>query len=397
MAFGVPRGFRVAGVHCGIKNNASKLDLSLVVGEDDLVASGVYTQNRIFAAPVAWDRARTPSSSIRVLVANSGNANACTGDRGMQDTQEMAGLAAACCNASADQALVLSTGIIGEFLPMENIRAGIQAAAEQLGDDHQSLLNAACGILTTDVRHKMAGRTLEVDGHAVQVLGFAKGAGMIGPNMATMLGVVLTDARLSQEAAQRLIQLAADVSFNCISVEGHTSTNDTLLLLASGKSGTNLLEGEDLEALYTAVRDVCIDLARMIPDDGEGASHLVTIDVRGCATRAAARQVAQTVANSALVKTAVAGADPNWGRIVSAVGYAQIPFDPAQLSLWMNETLLYQNGEPVTFDRQAVSKSIREHRETHIELSLGQGEAEARFWTSDLTVDYVKLNADYHT
>ncbi len=239
MSLSVPRGFRAAGVHCGIKSDPQKCDVSLIVGDEPLVAAGVYTQNRIFAAPVAVDRARTPSHNIRVLVANSGNANACTGQRGMQDALAMAAVAADTCQATAQQALVLSTGIIGEFLPMEKITAGIRAAALQLGDDEESLLNAARGILTTDVRQKVAGRTIQVDGRTIHVTGFAKGAGMIGPNMATMLGVVLTDAPLRPDVAQRILQAAADVSFNCISVEGHMSTNDTLLLLSSGKAGWN--------------------------------------------------------------------------------------------------------------------------------------------------------------
>ncbi len=237
MSLCMPRGFRAAGVHCGIKSHSSKLDVSLIVGDAPLVAAGVYTQNRIFAAPVALDRARTPAANIRALVANSGNANACTGERGMRDALEMASVAAQLCQATAEQVLVLSTGVIGEFLPMEKLTAGIRAAAQQLGNDEASLLNAACGILTTDVRRKVAGRTIHVGGRTIQVAGFAKGAGMIGPNMATMLGVVLTDAPLVPDDAQRILQQAADVSFNCISVEGHMSTNDTLLLLASGKAG----------------------------------------------------------------------------------------------------------------------------------------------------------------
>ncbi len=397
MTVPVPRGFRAAGVHCGIKSDPSKLDVSLVAGDGPLVAAGVYTQNRIFAAPVAVDRARTPSDKIRVLVANSGNANACTGQRGLDDALAMAAAAAHACDADPEAVLVLSTGIIGEFLPMEKLTSGIRAAAEQLERGESSLLNAAQGILTTDVRRKVAGRTIQIDGREVRVAGFAKGAGMIGPNMATMLGVILTDAPLVPDQAQRLLQEAADVSFNCISVEGHMSTNDTLLLLASGQAGGAPLTGSALTTLGRTVQEVCIELARMIPDDGEGASHLVTIDVRGCASRDDARCIAQTIANSALVKTAVAGADPNWGRIVSAVGYAEIPFDPQALELRLNGTLLFQSGEPVAFDRPAVSKSIREQRETHVELQVGTGPGQIRFWTSDLTVDYVKLNADYHT
>ncbi len=355
----VPGGFRLAGVHCGIKSNPAKNDLTLIVADQPCVAAGVYTRNLIFAAPVAVDRARTPSTRIRTVVANSGNANACTGDRGMRDALEMARLGAAACQADDDQALVLSTGIIGEFLPMDKISHGIESAARCLGHDESSFLQAARGILTTDRSHKVAHRTVDVDGRPIRIAGMAKGAGMIGPNMATMLGIVLTDAPLTAETAQALLQRTADASFNCISVEGHMSTNDTLLLLASGQAGGAPLAHRQLDQFGECLLEMSVELARTIPDDGEGATHLITIDIRGCESVAAARQIAQTVANSALVKTAVAGADPNWGRIVSAAGYAQVPFDPRGVHLRVNDLLLYQRGEPVAFDAQAVSNSMR--------------------------------------
>ncbi len=387
----------MAGVHCGIKSDPARHDLTLIVADEPCVAAGVYTRNLIFAAPVAVDRARTPSMRIRAVVANSGNANACTGPRGLRDALEMARCAAAACGAAEDAALVLSTGIIGEFLPMDKVRHGILAAAQRLGDDEASFLDAARGILTTDRHHKVACRTLTIGDRPVRIAGMAKGAGMIGPNMATLLGIILTDAPLSMDVAQSVLQEAADASFNCISVEGHMSTNDSLLLLSSGQAGGQPLAGAQLDQFRLLLRESCVELARMIPSDGEGASHLITIDVRGCATVAAARQIAQTVANSALVKTAVAGADPNWGRIVSAAGYAQVPFDPQQVDLRVNGALLYQRGEPVAFDPDAVSQSMRQQHETHIELSVGQGPAGIRFWTSDLTAEYVAINADYHT
>lgn len=397
MGHSVPRGFRAAGVHCGIKGNPNRLDLTLIVGDEPFVAAGVYTQNRIFAAPVAVDRARTPSDQMRVLVANSGNANACTGQRGEQDALEMTRLAASACGANPDQALVLSTGIIGEYLPMDKIAQGIEAACAQLGDGETAFLQAARGILTTDRQEKVAARIVQLPDRQVSVFGMAKGAGMIGPNMATMLGVILTDAPLAPDVAQQVLQYAVNFSFNCISVEGHMSTNDTVFLLASGKAGGEALAGAELGTFADAVRDVSVELARMIPDDGEGASHLITIDVNGCATTLDAQQIARTVANSALVKTAIAGADPNWGRIISAVGYAGVPFNPLGIRLRVNQTLLYEQGTPTQFDAAATSASIRGNRETHIELMLSEGDARTRFWTSDLTVDYVKLNADYHT
>jgi glutamate N-acetyltransferase/amino-acid N-acetyltransferase len=397
MSISVPQGFRVAGVHCGIKSNPAKEDCSLIVSDVPAAVAGVYTQNLVFAAPVKYDRARTPHDHCRVVAVNSGNANACTGERGDRDAAEMARLAAAACGAKADDALVLSTGIIGEFLPMEKLAAGIDAAAAKLGTDEAALLSAARGMLTTDTRHKLAGRTLTLAGRNVQITGMAKGAAMIGPNMATMLCVVMTDAPLDADSAQRALSTAVNDSFNCISVEGHMSTNDTVLLLANGACGASKLPAGDLALFQHALDEVCIELAQAIPADGEGVSHLVTIDVHGCASREAAHRIAKTVANSPLVKTAVAGADPNWGRIVSAAGYSGVPFNPSGVSLKLNGHLLYRNGSPAGFDAKTVSQSIRGQRDTHIELHFAEGSERVRFWTTDLTAEYVKLNADYHT
>lgn len=397
MSIAVPKGFRLAGVYCGVKRNASKLDLSLVVSDVPAVAAGVYTQNRVFAASVAWNRSLTPAADVRAVVVNSGNANACTGQRGLDDVKEMARAAASTCGASQTQALVMSTGIIGTFLPMDKIAAGIQAAAQALGADEEALLKAARGILTTDTTHKLAGRQLKLGGRQIQITGFAKGAAMIGPNMATMLGLVLTDAPLDAASAQEALSAAVDRSFNCISVDGHMSTNDSVLLLANGAAGGAPLAGSDRQAFAEALRETCAELARAIPADGEGATHLITLDVAGCASVDAARQIARTVADSPLVKTAIAGGDPNWGRIVSAAGYAGIEFDPTKVDLSINDFLLYRQGAPVDSDAAKVSASIRDNRETHVVLRFAEGHSEIRFWTTDLTVEYVRLNADYHT
>lgn len=398
MPWELPLGFSAAGVYCGIKRNTSKKDLALVVCDRPATAAGVYTQNLVHAAPVALDRSRTPSAAIRGVVINSGNANACTGERGYADAIRMTELAAGRLDLPAEALLVLSTGIIGEFLPLEKIERGIDAAAAALGRDEAALVAAAQGMLTTDTRHKLAGECLTLpSGAQVRLTGLAKGAAMIGPRMATMLGLVLTDAALEPQAAQTLLREIVDDTFNCISVDGHMSTNDTVLLLASGAAGSHPLAGADLAAFAAALRRTCSELARMIPADGEGCTHLVTIDVRGCDSRATAYEIAKTVAESPLVKTAICGADPNWGRIVSAAGYAGRSFDPAQVALKVNGFLLYERGAPVKFDAATVSASIRENRDTHVELSFGGGPGEIRFWTTDLTPEYVRLNADYHT
>lgn len=397
MTVSVPRGFQLAGVHCGLKEDAAKEDLTLVCSVADAVAAGVYTQNLVRAAPVELDRRRTPGDRVRVVVANSGNANACTGQRGARDAEAMARLAAEACGVAADQALVLSTGVIGHFLPMEKIAAGIRDAASNLGSEEPSLLSAARGILTTDTVTKLAGRALNLGPREVRIAAMAKGSGMIGPNMATMLGLILTDAALESSKAQDLLAEVVGETFNCVSVDGHVSTNDTVLLLANGAAGGDPLAGGDLAAFRTALGEVCEELARAIPADGEGATHLITIEVTGCANRGDARRIAKTVAESPLVKTAIAGADPNWGRIISAAGYAGANFDPRRVALSLNGFSIYGSGAPTAFDTAAVADSIRANRETRVELRFEEGNAAARFWTCDLTAEYVHINADYHT
>jgi glutamate N-acetyltransferase/amino-acid N-acetyltransferase len=397
MTIRVPKGFLLAGVHCRIKRDVQRPDLSLVMSETTATGVGVYTQNLVFAAPVELDRSRTPSDRIRAVVICSGVANACTGERGLEDARQMTRLAAAVCGAQEEQVLVLSTGVIGAFLPMDKIEQGIAAAAVKLGDNEASLLSAARGMLTTDTVTKVAGRAVSIGGREILVTGMAKGAAMMGPNMATMLALIMTDAPLEPAVAQAALRAAADESFNCMSVDGHVSTNDTVLLVANGAAGGPPLAGDDLTAFRRTLDEVCVDLAKAIAGDGEGATHLITIDVAGCADRPAALAIAKTVANSPLVKTAVHGADPNWGRIVSAAGYAGVPFDPAGVTLKLNDFLLYRDAAPVAFDGTAVSKSIRDARDTHIELTFREGSAGVRFWTTDLTAEYVRLNADYHT
>lgn len=397
MQFNVPAGFRLAGVHCGIKSEAAKEDLALIVTDAPAVAAGVYTQNVVRAASVIRNETLTPTDRFRALVVNSGNANACTGERGAADNAEVARQAAQVCGADTSQALVMSTGIIGEYLPMERIAAGINAAFAGLGTDEPALMSAARGIITTDKGTKVASRTIDISGRTITLTGIAKGAGMIGPRMATMLAAVMTDAPLSKDDAQQALTTAVNVSFNCISVEGHTSTSDTVLLLASGAAGGDVLNADDLSKFRAALAELCTELARMIPDDGEGASHLININVRGCKTYEDAHQIAKTIANSSLVKTGVAGADPNWGRVVCAAGYSGVVFNPDGLTLSLNGIHLYEKGTPVPFDEIEASNSIKNSREVFFLVELSEGDASATFWTSDLTMDYVRFNSEYHT
>jgi len=393
----LPRGFRVGAVHAGIKRNASREDVTLVASDLPATAAGVYTTNLVYAAPVAYDRSLTPGRNFRGVAINSGNANACTGSRGLDDARAMAAAAAGHIGASADEVLVLSTGIIGEFLPLAKIAHGLEQAAARLAADDDAVVTAARGMMTTDTRPKLAGSTFAAGGTTYTLFGMAKGAAMIGPRLATMLGVILTDAPIEPADALRLLREAAEISFNCVSVDGHMSTNDTVLLLANGAAGGDTLHGAGLEAFGKALAAACETLARDMADDGEGATHVMRIEVGGCASRDAARQIARTIADSPLVKTAVHGADPNWGRIVSAAGYSGVAFDPSQVRLRLNGTLLFQAGAPVPFDAEAVSESIKASRETLIQLDIGTGPGSIRFYSSDLTAEYVHLNADYHT
>lgn len=392
-----PTGFSGNAVHAGIKQDARKEDVALVLSDRPAVGVGVYTQNLVCAAPVAFDRALTPSENIRAVVMNSGVANACTGERGDEDCTKMASLTAEACGLEPGQTLVLSTGVIGVHLPMEGIALGIKECASNLASDEDALNRTARGIITTDTVTKICGRDFEIEGVKLNVTGLAKGAAMIGPNMATMLAVLMTDANVAARDAHVALADAVSETFNCISVDGHTSTNDTVLLLANGAAGGPALEGRGLDAFRATLYEVCEDLAQSIPADGEGATHLVTVEVHGCRTRAEAVKIGKTIADSPLVKTAIAGADPNWGRVVSAAGYAGVSFNPQHISLHINGMLVYERGAPVDFDAEAVSKSMAGEKEISLLLILDEGSAAARFWTTDLTAEYVRLNADYTT
>jgi glutamate N-acetyltransferase/amino-acid N-acetyltransferase len=389
------QGYRYAGIHCGLRPDPERQDLALVVSDRPAAAAGVFTQNRVAAAPVQVCRERLPTPQARGVVICSGNANACTGQQGLEDARRMAAIAAETVGCQADQMLVCSTGVIGRPLPMPCIEEGIRVAARHLDRGTEALEQAAHAILTTDTCIKVSTRALSITGTDVRLTGFAKGAAMIGPNLATMLAFVLTDAPVPADHLASLAPRAATTTFNCLSVEGHTSTNDTVLFFANG-SGPRW-QGEALNAFDQAVTAVCADLARAIAADGEGGTHLVTIEVEGCRDDAEARRIAKAVADSPLVKTALFGADPNWGRIVSAAGYAGVPFQEEQLSLWLGNFLLYQAGAPQPFDTAAASAYLKTQRDLSMRLRFTLGPGRCTFWTCDLTYDYVRLNAEYTT
>lgn len=387
----LPSGYRFAGIVSGLRSEPNRRDLAVVQSMRPASAAGVFTQNQVCAAPVQITRAVLPGRAVRGIVVCSGNANACTGEQGLADARRMAKLTAAGLQCEAEEVLVASTGVIGRPLPMAILEAGIPLAIQALAETPESFEDAAHAILTTDTRIK----TCCYNHDSYRIAGFAKGAAMIGPNMATMLGFVLTDAAVDPADLHAILRRAADATFNCISVEGHMSTNDTVLLLANGEGPP--LAGDALIAFDELVMKTCSNLARQIAADAEGADHLITIHVRGTRSDIEARTIAKTVAESALVKTAIFGADPNWGRIVSAAGYAGVAFAETELSLHVGEFLLYDRGQPLPFNADEVSSYLKSNRQVTLTLDFTLGSGNCTFFTSDLTYEYVKLNADYTT
>lgn len=393
----LPAGFSASAVKCGVKPGTDKLDLALLISDRPCAAAGVFTTNLVCGAPVKVCRERLPRATARGVVINSGNANACTGEQGLQDARQMTALVAEQLDCAAEDVLVFSTGVIGRLLPMANLAAGIRAAAPLLASTAENFHLAARAMMTTDTFPKQVAKSVHIAGKTIQIAGVCKGAAMIAPNMATMLCVIMTDAVLPAERIRDVLASAARDSFNCISVDGHESTSDSVVLLANGASGVAPQNAQDWALLQAAIDAVAQELAQMIIRDAEGAHHFVQIDVTGCRTRDEAFRIAKAVADSPLVKTAICGADPNWGRVVSAAGYAGVPLQEEDVSLTMNGFALYEEGTPLPFDAAAVSKSLRDNRDTHIVLALTLGQERVRFWTSDLTKEYVELNADYTT
>ena len=388
-----PAGFSAGGLHCGVKSDPAKLDLALFVSDRPATAAGAFTRNVVVGAPVTVSRERVPTAAARAVVVNSGCANVSTGERGLADARAMTAAVAAALDCAEEAVTVLSTGVIGHYLKMDAIRPALPRLAAGLGDSPGDLRNAAEGMRTTDTFPKLSTRTVSTnDGGEARVSGAAKGAAMVAPDMATMLAVVLTDAALAPADADRLLRAAVERSFNRISVDGHTSTSDAVLLLANGAAGAC-----DEAAFAAALGEVCEELATDIVRDAEGATHFVTIDVAGLPTDADAAKIARAVADSPLVKTAIHGADPNWGRIVSAAGYAGVSFDPGRFALEINGHAVCRGGVPTDFAEEEVSASIRENRDCTLSLDFGSGDGACRFWTCDLTAEYVRLNAEYTT
>lgn len=399
-----PKGFRAAGIAAGLKPSGSK-DLALIVSEVEAIAAGVFTLNQVSAACVDYCRQRLAAkASARAILCNSGQANAATGEGGWQDALESAQAVGDGLGISPDAVLLASTGVIGQRIRMEPLKAGITPLVTQLTADEN---DADRAIMTTDLVPKSIALETMIDGRPVRIGGIAKGSGMIHPNMATMLAFVTCDAAVSSSLWQAMLARAANQSFNQITVDGDTSTNDCLIALANGESRTPAITApgpaaEQLEAMLT---QACIHLAKAIARDGEGATCLIEVTVSGAADDRAARQIARTVAGSSLVKSAVFGRDPNWGRIAGAAGRAGVPFDQTELDIYLGKTQLLQEGQPLAFDRDAASQYLKQAAAgtylqddtVAIAIKVGHGDGSGVAWGCDLSYDYVKINADYTT
>ncbi len=403
MTDALPLGFKFAGVAAGIKKTGTA-DLAVIVSDRPCAAAALFTRNRFPAAPVLYDRtllAENPAR-LRGVIVNAGCANACTGNAGLADAARMARAAESALGLPLRSCAVMSTGVIGPRLPMQKLITGIADAAGQLSAGGWEAASRA--IMTTDTRPKIAFR----QAGGARLFGMCKGAGMIHPNMATMLAAIVTDAAIEPARLAEMLRAAVDVSFNAISVDGDTSTNDTVLVLANGASGGSDLRGfrnlEGLSAFAAALTDLCTDLAQQIVRDGEGATKFITVRVEGAASDADARLAAKAIANSPLVKTAFYGGDANWGRILAAVGYSGAEVDPARADLWIaagggevtSPLQLVRAGQPLPYSEEAAS-AIFAGPEIAVAVALGLGEGRATVWTCDLSHEYVSINGYYRT
>ena len=388
-----PKGYRASGSSAGIK--AKGLDLALLVSDVPATAAAVFTTNRAPAAPILVSREhlRVSGGLARAIVVNSGCANACTGDEGLRAAREMAGDTAKLVSCSIAEVLVASTGVIGVALPIEKIRAALPAAFRDLAGDQGSA--AARAIMTTDPFPKEAAAEVLLGGRTIRIGGMAKGSGMIEPMMATMLGFITTDADVPQPLLARALREAVDDSFNAITVDGECSTNDTVMLLANGVSGTSVDE-VTYRPFVQGLTAVCRELAIGIVRGGEGATKLVTVDVTGAASAADARRAAKAIANSLLVKTAIHGGDPNWGRLIAVAGRANVAFELSRAIVKIGPTTLFKNGRPYD-EASAEAAEYLKGTEISVSVDLGAGSASSRVWTCDLSAEYVRINAEYRT
>ena len=390
-----PQGFTAAGVRAGIKKNGN-LDVAVIYTEKEAAVAGVFTKNLVAAAPVHLSKIVVGTGTAHAVVANAGCANACTGEQGIRDAEKMAEIAAQELNCRADDVIVASTGLIGSNLPMDKMEAGIKAAVKELS--REGSVNAGNAIITTDTYSKACATEVEIGGVEVRFGAIAKGSGMIRPDMATMLCFITTDADIDQKLLQEALREATEVSFNCMTVDGDMSTNDSVVVLANGAAGNKKIVSRDADYLkfFETLKNLCIELAKRIAADGEGASKFLTINVAGAKTFADAKQVGMSVANSPLVKTAFFGQDANPGRTICAVGYSGVHVVPEKISIKFGGLTVYDKGLVTKFDEDAMRKVLAAH-DIIVDIELGLGSAQATIYTCDLSFQYVKINADYTT
>ncbi|MBV8116052.1 MAG: bifunctional glutamate N-acetyltransferase/amino-acid acetyltransferase ArgJ [Silvibacterium sp.] len=395
----LPRGFRFAAVKAGLKRSGN-LDFAVAIADQLASAAAMFTSNRVKAAPIVVGGRHLERSGgrVRVVAVNAGNANCATGEAGIAACEQICAAAAKTFGVEGHEVFPSSTGIIGVPLPAEKLIAALPKIEQSLAADTAHFSEFARAIMTTDTRPKSAHAWIDADGTQVRIAGVCKGAGMIHPQLvphATMLVYIFTDAAVTPAGLNQLLRGAVEQSFNRISIDGDTSTNDTVLLLASGASGASI-DAHHL-AFKAALEDVCLSLAKQIVDDAEGVTHVVELQIDGAANDADALRVAKAIAHSPLVKTAWAGSDPNWGRLMAATGYSGAEIDPGRISIWLGDQRICENGGRVAdFDEQRAHAYLK-NREFTVRIALGMGEGKCRFWTSDLTAEYVRINADYST
>ncbi len=388
-------GFEAAGVSCGIKN--SKKDIAIIYSKENSRAAGVFTLNQVQAAPVNLCKKHV-KNPVQAVVVNSGNANACTGEKGMHDAFKMAELTASGLNLNPGQVLVCSTGVIGEPLPMDKIESGIEKAVAVLGEGENADTDAAEAILTTDTKIKPSAYSCSLPDGNLYLAGIAKGSGMICPDMATMLAFLTTNASIEQSLLQELFSEAANKTFNAITVDGETSTNDTALILANGaKEGPEIKQGNAAcEQFEKMLEQVCRELAFQIVEDGEGITKVINLTIKGAEDEEGGRIMARSVLNSPLVKTAFYGEDANWGRILAALGYSGIKFNPGKVDIFIGPCQLAADGGAVPFSEEEMKKILQE-RDIQVKVDLKQGPVEVKAWGTDMSHEYVSINSDYRS
>jgi glutamate N-acetyltransferase / amino-acid N-acetyltransferase len=387
-------GFVAAGVGCGVRD-AGRRDLGLLYSEVPCETAAVFTRNAVWGAPLIVTREAVERGGVRAVVANSGNANAATGERGIEDARAMQALGAEVLGIEAGEVAVASTGVIGVHLPMDRISSGIRVASGELGECDEGFAES---ILTTDTRAKEAVARVEIGGRSVTVGGTAKGSGMIHPNMGTMLAFLTTDAAVEKSCLQETLSRVTDRTFNRVTVDGDTSPSDMALLMANGAAGNELLtlDSPDYPIFAEALENVARTLAREIARDGEGATRLVEVAVEGAASEASAAVLAKSVVGSSLVKAAVFGEDANWGRVLTAMGYSGEGFDPAGVEIWFGPIKVFSGGEPVPHE-EAEANATLAAGDVKITVRLGEGDASATAWGCDLSYEYVRINGSYRT